>query len=106
MTFQAINPTTGDVVSSYDEMPPDMVKGIVDDVNEAFLGWRRTSFTERAKLMRKAAEGSAPQRQDEYARADDRRDGQADQGSPRRGREVRSGRAATMPSTARPILAD
>jgi succinate-semialdehyde dehydrogenase / glutarate-semialdehyde dehydrogenase len=56
MTFQAINPTTGDVVSSYDEMPPDMVKGIVDDVNEAFLGWRRTSFTERAKLMRKAAE--------------------------------------------------
>jgi succinate-semialdehyde dehydrogenase/glutarate-semialdehyde dehydrogenase len=46
MTFQAINPTTGDVVSSYDEMPPDMVKGIVDDVNEAFLGWRRTSFTE------------------------------------------------------------
>jgi succinate-semialdehyde dehydrogenase / glutarate-semialdehyde dehydrogenase len=56
MTFQAINPTTGDVVSSYGEMPPDMVKGIVDDVNEAFLGWRRTSFTERAKLMRKAAE--------------------------------------------------
>ena len=24
MTFQAINPTTGDVVSSYDEMPPLM----------------------------------------------------------------------------------
>ena len=56
MTFQAINPTAGDVVASYDEMTSDMVKVIIGEVHEAFLAWRRTSFPERAALMRKIAD--------------------------------------------------
>ncbi len=54
MTFQAINPTTGDVVASYDEMNPDMMKEIIGEVHDAFLAWRRTAFPKRAALMREA----------------------------------------------------
>ncbi len=55
MTFQAINPATGSIVASYDEMPPEMVKEIIGQVHETYLAWRHTSFVERAGLMRRAA---------------------------------------------------
>jgi succinate-semialdehyde dehydrogenase/glutarate-semialdehyde dehydrogenase len=56
MTIRAINPTTGEVIASYDEMTPDKVKEIIDGAHQAFLGWRRVSLSERARPMRKAAE--------------------------------------------------
>jgi succinate-semialdehyde dehydrogenase/glutarate-semialdehyde dehydrogenase len=56
MTFQSINPTTGDVVATYDEMTPEMVHRIVGQAHETFLAWRRTSFPQRAGFMRKAAD--------------------------------------------------
>jgi len=56
MTFQSINPTTGDVVTTYDEMTPEMVHRIVGQAHETFLAWRRTSFPQRAGFMRKAAD--------------------------------------------------
>ena len=56
MTIQAINPATSEVLKTYEEMAPETVKGIVIKTHEAFLGWRRTTFSDRAGLMRKAAE--------------------------------------------------
>jgi succinate-semialdehyde dehydrogenase / glutarate-semialdehyde dehydrogenase len=38
------------------EMTPEMAHGIVGEVHEAFPAWRRTSFPERAGLMRRAAD--------------------------------------------------
>jgi len=56
MTIQAINPTTSEVLKTYEEMAPASVKDIVSKTHEAFLGWRRSNFSDRAGLMRKAAE--------------------------------------------------
>ncbi len=55
MTIRAINPANGDVIATYDEMAPAAVGGIIEEVHEAFLGWRRASFAERAAPMRRAA---------------------------------------------------
>ena len=55
MTIRAINPTTGEVIASYDEMTPDKLREIIDGAHQAFLGWRRVSLSERARPMRKAA---------------------------------------------------
>jgi succinate-semialdehyde dehydrogenase/glutarate-semialdehyde dehydrogenase len=45
MMIQAINPTTGEVLKTYEEMAPAMVTAIVRQTHEAFLGWRRTTFS-------------------------------------------------------------
>ena len=55
MAIKAIDPVSGKVLASYDEMTPTVVGGIIGDVHEAFLKWRRTSFVERATMMREAA---------------------------------------------------
>jgi hypothetical protein len=56
MTIQAINPATSEVLKTYEEMAPVTVRDIVSKTHEAFLGWRRTTFSDRAGRMRKAAE--------------------------------------------------
>jgi succinate-semialdehyde dehydrogenase/glutarate-semialdehyde dehydrogenase len=56
MTIQAINPATSEVLKTYKEIAPATVKDIVGKTHEAFLGWRRTTFSDCAGLMRKAAE--------------------------------------------------
>src|ERR1700674_5098172 len=56
MPIQAINPATSEVLKTYEEMAPATVKDIVSETHEAFLGWRHTTFSDRAGLMRKAAE--------------------------------------------------
>ena len=71
MAIKAINPVNGKVFATYDEMTPGVVGGIISDVHAAFLQWRRTSFDERAAMMREAARilrGKAG----EYARLMDR----------------------------------
>jgi succinate-semialdehyde dehydrogenase/glutarate-semialdehyde dehydrogenase len=55
ITIRAINPATGEVVATYDEMTPAAAAGIIEDVHAAFLGWRRKSFAERGAPMRRAA---------------------------------------------------
>jgi len=56
MTIQAINPASGDVVGTYDEMAPQDVAGIIEATHAAFTGWRHASYAERAAPMRRAAE--------------------------------------------------
>jgi succinate-semialdehyde dehydrogenase / glutarate-semialdehyde dehydrogenase len=56
MSIQAINPATGGVVATHDEMKPDVVAEIVESVHAAALDWRHASYADRAVPMRKAAE--------------------------------------------------
>ncbi len=56
MTIKAVNPTTGETIKEYEEMSPEEVKDAIEKSHQAFLGWRRTSFAERGRLMKKAAQ--------------------------------------------------
>ena len=56
MTIQSINPATGDVLESYDEMTPAAVREVTSNAHRAFLSWRRTDLAARAGPMRQAAE--------------------------------------------------
>jgi succinate-semialdehyde dehydrogenase/glutarate-semialdehyde dehydrogenase len=53
--FQAINPADGTLVNSYEPMSPADLRAALRDAGRAFDSWRRTSFAERAGLMRAAA---------------------------------------------------
>jgi succinate-semialdehyde dehydrogenase/glutarate-semialdehyde dehydrogenase len=55
MPIQAINPATGEVVSSHDAMSAEIVAAIVNCAHDAFVDWRRASYADRAVPMRKAA---------------------------------------------------
>ena len=56
MALRSINPATGDEVARYEEMSQGDVNKIVESTHAAFLRWRRTSFDERARTMRTAAQ--------------------------------------------------
>jgi len=56
MTIEAVNPTTGEIIKEYDEMPPEEVMDVIEKSHEAFFSWRMTSFAERAWQMKKAAQ--------------------------------------------------
>ncbi len=55
MAMQSINPATGEVLKAYEEMTPTAVEEAIAKAHEAFLEWRWTPFSERATLMRRAA---------------------------------------------------
>src|SRR5262249_32283549 len=55
MTLQAVNPTTGETINTYEEMAPAEVSRVIEQAHQAFLDWRKTSFAERAQLMQQAA---------------------------------------------------
>jgi succinate-semialdehyde dehydrogenase/glutarate-semialdehyde dehydrogenase len=67
MSMVSVNPATGETIASYEEMSGDQVNGIIAEVHEAFLEWRRESMQRRAELMRSAAQ-LLRDRQEEYAR--------------------------------------
>jgi succinate-semialdehyde dehydrogenase/glutarate-semialdehyde dehydrogenase len=52
---KAINPATSDQFASYEEMTGDVVGDAIGKTHNAFLTWRRTSFSGRASLMHRAA---------------------------------------------------
>ena len=56
MTWQTINPASGAVVASYEETSPEAVQAIIASAHQAYLEWRSTSFSQRAALMRRAAD--------------------------------------------------
>lgn len=55
MTMESINPTTGETIKTYAETTPQQVHGILEEASAAFHSWRRSSFGERAALIRRAA---------------------------------------------------
>jgi succinate-semialdehyde dehydrogenase/glutarate-semialdehyde dehydrogenase len=55
MMLTSVNPATGETIESYEEMTPQEIEIVVGKSHEAFLAWRRTPFSERARLMSAAA---------------------------------------------------
>jgi succinate-semialdehyde dehydrogenase / glutarate-semialdehyde dehydrogenase len=66
-TIQTINPATGEPGRSYREHSLDDARAAAKAAHAAFLAWRRTSFDERARVIRRAAE-ILRARKDEFAR--------------------------------------
>jgi len=62
----SINPFTGEEIKSYKNHSLKEVNEIIDHADERFQSWRRTSFLERANLMRAAAE-ELKRNKEEYA---------------------------------------
>ena len=54
--FQAVDPATGEKGRSYDGQTVEEARAIARDVRGAWQDWRRTTFAERSRLMRAAAE--------------------------------------------------
>ena len=63
----SINPATGETVKKYAETGPEEVTRRLEKARDAFQAWRRTSFSERAALM-KAASRTLIESSGEYAR--------------------------------------
>ena len=55
MSIESVNPATGERIKVYEEMAPQQAAAAVTDAHEAWKTWRRTSFAERGRLMKKAA---------------------------------------------------
>ena len=53
MALQAINPTTGEVSATYQELSAEAAQGIIADTHQAYPRWRATNF--RAHTLREAA---------------------------------------------------
>jgi succinate-semialdehyde dehydrogenase/glutarate-semialdehyde dehydrogenase len=66
MTQKAINPTTGEVIKEYEEMSLNEVEILISNMNSEFQKWRKKPFSERALLMKKAAD-ILRENADEYA---------------------------------------
>ncbi|HEX2559725.1 NAD-dependent succinate-semialdehyde dehydrogenase [Phenylobacterium sp.] len=55
-TFITVDPASGRPGKSYEGATPEEALGIARAARAAFDGWRRTDFSERARLMRQAGE--------------------------------------------------
>ncbi len=53
--MQSINPATNQIIKEYPEHSDDEVRAILSEVDSAQKEWMKTSFAERAKLMKQAA---------------------------------------------------
>ena len=55
MAITSINPATNQTVKTYPEMTPAEVAGAIEQAHETWKSWRRTSFAERSRLMKRSA---------------------------------------------------
>src|SRR6266545_7732206 len=55
MTIESINPATEEVMQRFEEASGDQIEAALDASIGAFNAWRKTSFEDRAGLMRAAA---------------------------------------------------
>ncbi len=67
MSFTAIDPTTGERLSTHPATPPDEVAKIVERAHAAHLAWRDTPFSTRAECL-EILGGLLRERADEYGR--------------------------------------
>jgi succinate-semialdehyde dehydrogenase/glutarate-semialdehyde dehydrogenase len=56
MAIATTNPATGETVREFEELSPDQVQEKLQRAAEAFHSWRGTTFTERARLLNRAAD--------------------------------------------------
>jgi succinate-semialdehyde dehydrogenase/glutarate-semialdehyde dehydrogenase len=67
MALESINPATGELIEAFEEWSREKTRGVIEEVDEAWLSWRRTSFARRAELMHEAA-AVLRRNKEEYAR--------------------------------------
>jgi len=67
MALESINPATDELLETFTEWSDQQVAETIEQAQQAFLSWRKTSFAQRATLMHKAAD-ILRQNRDEYAR--------------------------------------
>jgi succinate-semialdehyde dehydrogenase/glutarate-semialdehyde dehydrogenase len=65
--IESVNPSTGELIRKYEEMPAADAAAAIAETHAAWRAWRRTPFRERAAPMKKAAE-ILRARKDEFAR--------------------------------------
>ncbi|NMT62884.1 NAD-dependent succinate-semialdehyde dehydrogenase [Marinobacter orientalis] len=63
---KTINPATEEALETYPLMSRQEAEGIIEQTHDAFLSWRKTTFSERAGILRKTA-ALIRERQDDYA---------------------------------------
>ena len=56
MAIASINPTTGELLKSFDPLTDSQIEGKLQRAAAAFCKYRRTTFSERARMMMKVAE--------------------------------------------------
>ncbi|MGY4309843.1 succinate-semialdehyde dehydrogenase/glutarate-semialdehyde dehydrogenase [Bradyrhizobium sp. USDA 4369] len=56
MTYQTINPYTGETLASFPDATDDEVRAAIAAAHDAFLAWRQTSFAERGRILQTAAD--------------------------------------------------
>lgn len=56
MTYATTNPYTGETVKTFPDATDAEVKSAIDQAHAAFLAWKDTPFSERAKVMQSAAD--------------------------------------------------
>ncbi len=54
--IESINPATEEVIATFEQFTPAQVEQALVEADAAFRQWRRRSFGERSKVMRRAAE--------------------------------------------------
>jgi len=67
VSFQSVNPATGEVLETFEETAPAAIDDILERADVASREWRRRPVTERAERLR-AAGRVLRERKDEYAR--------------------------------------
>jgi len=55
MSLQSINPTTGEVIETFEETSPHELERVREGAHRAFLEWRSVAFATRGQMMRRAA---------------------------------------------------
>src|SRR6266705_4463202 len=55
MALSSINPSTGEVLESFEEATPAALERVLAHAWQAFLGWRECTFAERAARLREVA---------------------------------------------------
>jgi succinate-semialdehyde dehydrogenase/glutarate-semialdehyde dehydrogenase len=55
MAIESVNPATGATLKVYDEMTPQQAATAVAEAHDAWKAWRKVSFAERARPMKRAA---------------------------------------------------
>src|SRR6266404_4474267 len=55
MALSSINPSSGEVLESFEEATPAALERVLAHARQAFLGWRECAFAERAARLREVA---------------------------------------------------
>src|SRR2546428_21552 len=58
MALSSINPSSGEVLESFEEATPAALERVLAHAWQAFLGWRKCTFAERAARLREALFGT------------------------------------------------